>query len=207
MIQTFSSKFLNPTKSSRRLSVLLSIHNTPATSQHKIARCCDLSSSMVNNYIKSLREEGLITVEGDTNRSQSYHLTGDGQNELRDSLLSYSAEIVQLYSRVKCEIAQILKGFYDEGIRTIALFGVADTAEVVYAAIKDTALVIIGVVDSDKKKHGKLFNGLIIQAPEQLENIQPDAVLITSFGRQEEIHQYLQHLVGDNIIVKKLSDL
>jgi hypothetical protein len=162
---------------------------------------------MVNNYIKSLREEGLITVEGDTNRSQSYHLTGEGHNELRESLLSYSAEIVQLYSRVKCEIAQILKDFYDEGIRTMALFGVADTAEVVYAAGKDTALVIIGVVDSDKNKHGKLFNGLMIQAPSQLKYIQPDAVLITSFGRQEEIHQNLQKLIGNNISIKKLSDL
>ena len=41
----------------------------------------------------------------------------------------------------------------------------------------------------------------------ELKYIQPDAVLITSFGRQEEIHQNLQKLIGNQVIIKKLSDL
>jgi predicted transcriptional regulator len=207
MIQAFCSKYLTPTKHCRRLSVLLTVHNEPQVSQHKIAKKTNLSSSMVNNYIKCLKDEGIITVSGKTNRTQSYHLTTSGQNELRESLLAYSSEIVQLYSAVKREIAQILKLFYHEGIRTLVLFGVAETAEVVYAAIKESALVVIGVIDSDPAKQGKTFNGLIVQKPEKLEQINPDAVVITSFGKQEEIHECIRQLVGDKIRVKKLSDL
>jgi len=164
---------------------------------------------MVNNYIKSLKDEGIITVSGKTNRTQSYHLTASGQNELRESLLAYSSEIVQLYSAVKQEIGLILKVFYQEGIRTLVLFGVAETAEVVYAAIreKESALIVIGVIDSDPAKQGKTFNGLIVQKPEKLEQINPDAVVITSFGRQEEIYACIRQLVGDKIRVKKLSDV
>ena len=154
-----------------------------------------------------MKEEGIITVSGKTNRTQSYHLTVNGQNELRESLLAYSSEIVQLYSAVKREIAQILRLFYHEGIRTLVLFGVAETAEVVYAAIKESALIVIGVIDSDPAKQGKIFNGLIVQKPEELEQINPDAVVITSFGRQEEIHECIRQLVGEKIKVKKLSDL
>ncbi len=207
MLKAFSSDYLNPTKRSRRLSVLMSIHNEPNASQHKIAKCADLSSSMVNNYIKSLKAEGIITVNGKTNRTQSYHLTQNGQNELRESLLAYSSEIVQLYSAVKCEIAQIMMGFYREGIRTLVLFGVAETAEVVYAAIKSTPLVVIGVVDSDPTKQGQPFNGLIVQQPQKLEEINPDAVVITSFGKQNEIFECIRALLGNKIRIKKLTDL
>ena len=207
MIHTFNSKYINPTKHSRRLSVLLSIHKEPHTSQHKIAKSTDLSSSMVNNYIKCLQDEGTITVNGKTNRTKSYHLTSCGRNELRESLLAYSSEIVQLYSAVKREITQILNEFYQENIRTLVLFGVAETAEVVFAAIKESQLVVIGVVDSDPAKQGKSFNGIIVQEPEKLEEINPDAVVITSFGKQEEIYECIRKLVGDKIKVKKLSDV
>lgn len=207
MIQAFCSKYLTPTKHCRRLSVLLTVHNKPQVSQHQIAKKTNLSSSMVNNYIKCFKEEGVITVSGNTNRTQSYHLTASGKNELRESLLAYSSEIVQLYSAVKEEITQILGDFFEEGIRTLVLFGVAETAEVVYAAIKESALVVIGVIDSDPEKQGKPFNGLIVQEPERLEQINPDAVVITSFGKQEEIHERIRQLVGDKIRVKKLSDV
>ena len=162
---------------------------------------------MVNNYIKCFKQEDLITVAGKTNRTQSYHLTPSGQKTLRELLLRYSTDIVQLYGAVKRELAKILNAYYEEGIRTIALFGAAETAEVVHSAIKETQLVMIGVVDSDVSKQGKPFNGLIIQPPEQLDRIQPDAVIITSFARQEEIHEHVKQLVGRKVKIKKLTDL
>ncbi len=162
---------------------------------------------MVNNYIKCLKAEGIIRVAGKTNRTLSYHLTQDGQNELRESLLAYSSEIVQLYSAVKCEIAQIMDGFYQEGIRTLVLFGVAETAEVVFAALRNSPLIVIGVIDSDSTKQGQPFNGLIVQAPQKLEEINPDAVLVTSFGKQDEIYACIQDLVGNKIKTKKLTDV
>jgi DNA-binding MarR family transcriptional regulator len=204
MLKPFPFKYISPTKYTRCLSVLLSIHNTPDISQHKIAKRSNLSSSMVNNYIKQLKQANIITVEGETNRTLSYHLTPQGQNKLNEALASFSVEIMQLYSFVKHEIAQILQGYYDEGIRTLVLFGVAETAEVVHAAIKRTPLVVIGTVDSDKSKHGTPFYGFVIQPPEHIKQIKPDAVLITSFSKQEEIHNCIRQISGDCIPVKKI---
>lgn len=207
MIKVFQLKFLSPTKQSRLLSVLFSIHAEPDASQHKIAGNTNLSSSMVNNYIKWLKQEGFITVFGKTNRTQQYHLSETGRVMLRQSLLDYSAEIVRLYSKVKSEIANILTDFYNEGVRTIVLFGVAETAEIVFAAVKRTSLAITGVVDSDGSKHGKIFNGLEIRPPEAIMALRPDAVVITSFGRQEEIYQRVRSIVGNAVKIKKLSDI
>ena len=187
--------------------MLQAIHDEPESSQHAIGKTTRLSSSMVNNYIKRLKEEGLITISGDTNRTQSYHLTSDGQKDLRQALLHYSADIVQLYGSVKREIGRILTGFYREGIRTIVLFGAAETAEVVHLAIKETQLVMIGVVDSDVSKHNKPFNGLLIQPPAEIKQIDPDAVIITSFARQEEIFKDLKKIISKKTKIKKLTDL
>lgn len=207
MIKPFGANYLSPTKEFRQFSVLLSIHDAPEISQHAIGKNAHLSSSMVNNYIKQFKHEGLINVTGNTNRTQRYHLTREGHKSLRESLIAYSTEIVQLFGSVKQEIAKILEGYYEEGIRTIALFGAAETAEVAHAAIKKTQLVMIGVVDSDEEKHGKPFNGLLIQPPEALKRIQPDAVLITSFARQREIEKSIRKYIEKRTKVKKLSEL
>jgi len=189
------------------LSILLSIHNTSEISQHEIGRITHLSSSMVNNYIKELRKGGSISVAGNTNRTQRYHLTAKGQDELLSLLLAYSAEIIRLYGGAKGEIGRRLHQIRSDGIRTVALFGAAYTAEVVYAALKEVQLKVAAVVDSDPKKQGKPFGDLIIQPPDILKMINVDAVVVTSFGKQEEIHDFIRRFVDKKIEVVKLSNL
>lgn len=185
---------------------MLAIHDSLKVSQHRIGRMTRLSSSMVNNYIKELQENGMITISGNTNRTQSYHLTPSGHNELITLLIDYSAEIIRLYGTAKQKVLERLNAVYEEGIRTIVLFGAAETAEVVHAALKDTPLKVTGVVDSDPAKQGKPFNGLTILAPESLKDMNADAVVITSFARQEEIYNFIRQIAGEKIKVKKLSD-
>lgn len=207
MIEPLNANFLSPTKRYRRLSVLLAIQDCCNVSQHKMGTITHLSSSMVNNYIKELEEKGLISVSGNTNRTLKYHLTVAGQDALMSLLLSYSSEIIQLYGGAKRQLVKQLNKVYGEGIRSVVLFGAADTAEVVFAAMKDTPLRVSGVVDSDLSKQGKVFNGLTIQAPEDLKNHNTDAVVITSFGKQQEIYEDVLRIVGDGARVVKLSNL
>jgi DNA-binding MarR family transcriptional regulator len=207
MIQTDTVQFLIPTKEFRRLSILLAIQGNPEISQHKIARLVRLSSSMVNVYIKQFQRENLITVTGSTNRTQKYHLTPSGQSKLMDFLLSYSAEIIRLYSAAKQEIAKKLKTIDGSTTHNLALFGAAETGEVVYAAIKNTPFQVTTVVDSDPSKQGSSFNGITVRHPDFLRDSGVDAVVITSFGKQEEIYAYLQKVLGNSLRVIKLSEL
>lgn len=210
MIHPLSSEFLMPTKKLQELSVLMVVHNSSKVSQHKIARMVNLSSSMVNNYIKKMQTDHLISVSGDTNRTKSYKVTALGRDKLISSFLSYSTEIIQFFRSVKSELSNNLNKIYKDGIRKIILFGAAETGMVVYAAIKDTPLTVVAVVDSDVKKHGEHFNGLIIQSPELLKQMETDvAVVITSFGKQEEIYNHINKFVkgaGKQKIIR-LTDL
>ena len=89
----------------------------------------------------------------------------------------------------------------------MVLFGAAETAEVVYAAIRSSSLKVIGVVDSDTCKQGKTFEQLTIQSPAVIKMLNPDAIIVTSFGQQEEICRTIQALVGDAVPIKRLSTI
>ena len=207
LLQPETTKYLNPTKKLRRLAILLAIHSNPQTSQHKIGTDCSLSSSMVNNYIKQLDSAGLISVSGATNRCQEYYLTEAGQKKLMQSLLEYSAEIIQMYSSAKQELCLRLRSMVDEGIKKVILFGAAETAEVVCTAIRDTPLEIIAIIDSDPDKQGNAFNGHTIQTPDTLRTLTADAVVITSFGKQQEIHRTIKKIAGTETCIKMLTEL
>lgn len=207
MIEPFHSRYLLPTKDFRCLSVLLTIHEVPTMSQTNIGKATHMSSSMVNNYIKKFKNDGLIKVSGNSNRTTSYHLTEAGYDMLSTKLLDYSAEIVQLYTSVKKEIIRILKGFYNEGIRKVVCYGAAETAEIVFAALRETHLSLVGVIDGDKNKHGQIFNGYTIQSLQSLNALEFDAIIIASFGKQEEIYRSIKTVTDGKIVIKRLADL
>ena len=187
MVAPYQSEFVTPSKRYRRFSLLLSIKKDPHITQKQLGQETCLSSAMVNNYIKELSREGLLEVSGKSNRSMAYHLTSAGQAFMAQDFLCFSAEIVQFYASVRREIVALLEDCYDDGIRTIVLYGASDTAEVVYSAVQKTELVVTGVVDNDHEKIGMLFFGSVIQSPDKINKIRPDALIVTSFARQNEI--------------------
>jgi len=207
MIELSLSNYLLPTKNFRILSILFAINESPESSQHMIARKTNLSSSMVNNYIKILKSGQLIYSSGNTNRTQSYHLTKKGNTELSSQFFSYSAEIVQMYSAIKSEIKKVLRVYYERGIRNIILFGASETAEIVYTVLKDLDFSIVGVVDGDLNKVGERFNGCTIQKSTDVTEMKSDAIVISSFGRQQEIYKFLQGILNRDQEIIKLTDL
>ncbi|MDA3791292.1 MAG: MarR family winged helix-turn-helix transcriptional regulator [Desulfobacula sp.] len=205
MVEPYKSQYLEPSKQYRRFSLLLCINKGPDISQKQLGEKTCLSSSMVNNYIKELIKDGFLIVSGTSNRSMTYHLTPKGRDCLSQSFFGFSAEIVQFYAAVRREIVEILAESYMEGIRTVVLYGASDTAEIVYSAIQKTELVLTGVVDNDSNKTGKLFFGSMIQSPSRINEIRPDALIVTSFARQNEILSSLEGNVDKSIQIKVIS--
>ena len=62
----------------------------------------------------------------------------------------------------------------------------------VLSALRDTAFMVVAVVDTDTEKHGMIFHGYVVSSPLVLEHVDCQSVVITSFGRQDEIYQQLQ---------------
>ena len=189
----------------KRLLILTALEQNPAISQHTLAQEVGLTSSMVNNYIRDLSENRLISVKGSTNRTMSYNLTPKGIREKMSLLISYNLETTVLYMDAKKEFARRLQKIYEEGIHRAVLFGAGETAEIIYNASQSQKLEIIGIVDNDPAKQEKLFGNLIIKPPHCIEEIKPDGVIIASVGRQDEIYKQIAVLMTKGIAVKKIG--
>ena len=173
-------------------------------SQQNLGQRAGLSAAMTNQYLREFARRGWVRVDGVTNRSMAYHLTDEGRRISLMHLVGFSAEIIRLYGAAKLEFEARLRACHEEGLSRLALFGAAETGEVVYQAARNTSVEIIAVVDNDPAKHGRPFGDLTVLAPEALEHLDCDAVLIASHGHRDAIYQELHALQARGILIKRL---
>lgn len=190
----YNGKYLKPSKEARVLSVLGELSNNSGLSQFELGRRLKLSGAMINQYLKRLQEERLVRFLPVNGKSFRYELTTQGEETLREMFLDYSCETIQFYSSVKGYIQARLQPLNDEGGKRLVLFGASETCEVVLSALEDMSFQVLALCDNDKTKQGKIFHGHMICSPVMLEQMEPDAVIITSFGKQDEIHTQLKPL-------------
>ena len=196
--------FFKPNRLLRELLLLIGFEKNPAMSQHDIAKVAGISSSMAHNYIKNFTEEGFITVHGKTNRTMRYLVSDPGKEHMQSLLSLYTEEVVHLYALARQEIEKKLRLLYQQGLRTAVLFGAAETGELVFNSARHTPIEVIGVVDNDVNKQHQKWGGLEVMPPQVIEALRPDAVIITAFGRPEEIYTQIKHLEGRGITIVRL---
>lgn len=197
-------RFLEPTRPYRELRILSEIGNNPCASQRALASGAMLGPTMVNRYVSELERTGLIEVEGETNRTVRYRLSGAGAYRREELFFEASKEIVQFYGLAKREFQRRLREHHRGGARRVVLFGAAETAEIVCAAAEGTGLEIAGIVDNDPVKLGRRIGAVPVAAPAAILSFRPDTVLITSFGHADEIHEQIRSLESQGIRIVRV---
>ena len=197
-------KFFKPKKPARVLTILEAIENNPRVSQSALARQAGVSVAMINSYIKDLQQRDLIFMTGKNRRNTRYFLTDKGRMMSSGMLRNYSTEVIQLYGAAKQSMCTKLERFIKEGIHRIALFGAAETAEVVLAAAERLPIEIVAAVDNDPARQGAHIGGLTIGRPEDLTRIDVDAVIVSSFAQQDAIVDEITHLEERGIKIRTL---
>lgn len=185
-------KYIRPSKETRVLAILDSLAQDSGLSQFELGRRLKLSGARVNQYLKLLQEQNLIEYRPVNGKSYRYVLTSGGEKSRRKMFSDYSSETIRLYTNIKDFILTKLRSLERRGSRRIVLFGASETCEVVLSALRDAAFQVVAIVDNDVDKHGALFHGYVISSPVVLDRVDCQAVVITSFGRQDEIYQQLQ---------------
>ena len=201
---TESLEFVRPSREVRELAILTEIGKNPSCSQRSLARIARVSATMVNAYVDTLVGRGEVEVSGETNRSYRYQLTGSGRSRRDDLLNRVSREVIRLYARLKREFRARLARYADEGIARIVLYGAAETAELVALAAEGTGVEIAGIVDGDPDRRDRRIGGLEVADPAAIEELRPDAVLITVHAGVEEIHDTLRYLEVRGIQILRL---
>jgi len=184
--------YLKPSKSTRVLAILDALSRDSSLSQFELGKQLHLSGAMVNQYLKQLQSEGLVEYLPVNGKSYNYALTDQGQRSRQQMFSDYSSETVRLYSTIKEFVLDKLKCLEEAGKCELALFGASETCEVVLSALRDTPFKIKALLDNDTNKQGQIFNGHVVSAPHVLDQMNCDAVVITSFGKQGEIYEQLK---------------
>lgn len=186
-----SGAYLKPSKSTRVLAILDALSRDSGLSQFELGRQLNLSGAMVNQYLKQLQSEGLVEFLPVNGKSYRYALTEQGDRSRRRMFSDYSSETVRLYSNIKEYILDKLEDLKVRDKRKLALFGASETCEVVLSALRETGFHVLALLDNDTRKQGQVFNGHVVSAPHVLDQVDCDAVVITSFGKQGEIYEQI----------------
>ncbi len=184
--------YLKPSKNTRVLAILDSLAHDSGLSQYELGRRLNLSGAMINQYLKQLQADELVEFMPVNGKSYRYVLTPDGEKRRRKMFSDYSSETIRLYTTVKDFVLDKLEHLRAQGKTRLVLFGASETCEVVLSALKDSSFQVVLLLDSDKNKQGLIFHGHVVSAPHVLEQVDCDAVVITSFGRQDEIYEQIQ---------------
>lgn len=191
--------YYRPSKAARYLAILDTLAQDNQVSQNELGRRANLSGAMVNQYLKEMAETNLIEFERVNGKSYRYLLTDEGEARRRTMFSSFSSETVQIYTALKAAIVHKLANLKIRSLVKLVLFGASETCEIVLQALRATGgFEVMALVDNDPAKAGKTLGGHVISPPVVLDSLRPQAVVITSYGCQEEIHGQLRELYGQH---------
>jgi predicted transcriptional regulator len=177
-----------------QFNILHQIASDTFLTQAELARRCDLSVAMVNNYMKELCNDGLLEYHRKSCKSVSYHLTLAGEERIEIIRCDLIREMAQLVEGGKKVLWDRILKLAPESLCRVILFGRGNLAELVFHALESAGVQVVGVCDDDPSQIGKEWCGREILNPTQIRYMAPDAVIIAAMVRANEIHSSLRYL-------------
>jgi predicted transcriptional regulator len=188
-----------------QLNILQQLSSDPHLTQAVLARRCNLSVAMVNNYIKELCAQGLLEYRRKSSKSVSYHVTSSGEAYIDSYRQELIQEMVELFADAKARIQELVIGPSPGGLRRVVLFGSGHVAELTFHALESAGLTVVGVCADDPMLYGREWCGRAVLNSSQIRYMAPDAVIIADFARTDEICRSLNYLVERGIRLIRLD--
>ncbi len=90
---------------------------------------------------------------------------------------------INFFKDVRQRIDNVYRQMSKAGVKSILIWGDGEVAELSYISMRGLPLELVGVIDSAKKDKG--FFGHNIYSFKDVPSLEYDAVLITSFNKEE----------------------
>jgi DNA-binding MarR family transcriptional regulator len=189
----------------RDLQFLEEIEQNPKVSQRELSNKFGIALGVTNACIKRMARRGLIRLKGFPPRRIAYYLTPKGFAEKSKLMLHFLSYNIHHYAEMKRVISKKLLEMQEKGVKRVAFYGVSDEMEIAYVTLQGSEMELIGIADADKQ--GIKFLGYKILSIEELKNLDPDAILITSLQEQPSVIKSLTRQRGwDSIKVFRISE-
>ena len=196
-----SDNFLKPTEHLRNLQLLEEVSKDSSVSQRKLSSSLGVALGVTNACLKKMIRKGHIKVKGINHKRIAYYLTPEGFTEKSRLTYHFLQHTVSYYKNLKQKVTSKLDLISSSGVRRIVFYGAGEVMEVAFICLQETNLEVLGIIDDAKDKHVKKIFGFTIQKPEVINELKPDAVLVTSIRYKDEILQKLKK----NKVLKGIS--
>jgi DNA-binding MarR family transcriptional regulator len=186
--------FFKPTPLYKEFMILDLIEKNPSLTQREIGDAIGVAVSMVNAYLDEYEEKGFIIRKKYSTKTVEYYVTKEGVERRKLLNIWYLKSSQEVYSSAINNIKIFLNQIVEKGFRKILLYGAGEVAEILLQAINsDTSIPIqvLGVIDDDNAKHGQHVLNTVIVPFSELDRIEHDGILVSSYAHHDKIKNRL----------------
>jgi predicted transcriptional regulator len=188
-----------------KFNILDQLASNSHLTQAELARRCDLSVAMVNNYMKELCSTGLLEYHRRSSKSISYHLTPSGKEQLQTIQEELIQEMVSVFAEAKERIRERILASAQGKLQRVVLFGSGHLAELAFHALELAKVSVMGICDDDPERIGQEWCGRQVISPSQIRYMAPDAVVVANREKTSEICESLGHILDSGIQILRLD--
>ena len=158
----------------------------------------------MNRLLNDMVEAGYVQVFNRGVRPFAYRVTNDGERYRRRLSLEQYSSVLGRLRRLEERIRSTLGELNKRGVKRVVFYGAGEVMEATYRVAREVGLDVIGVVDDDTTKQGVRKGGLVVGPPRSINDLRPDAVLITTVRHAEEIHMKIDASLRSSVEVREL---
>jgi len=187
--------FLKETKSMLDLKALEEIEKNPKISQRELSNHLGVALGITNSLLKNLVHKGLLKIRGENNRSLTYHLTHAGVLAKSRLAMRWTLNTIDFYRQARLNIADRLKYLVDQGIESVALYGIGELTEITVIVAPEVGLKVIGIIDDKKTGAARAILEYPMIGLEELAEMQVNAIITCTEVDEthiEELGTYIQ---------------
>lgn len=134
------------------LDTLLELKENPSLSQRSLSRKLNISLGLTNSILKNLISRGWLKVKKDTGRKLLYIITPKGMANVSRLMYSRFQETFHYYHYAKDLLTAYLIRLYQQGEKTLNIYGTGQLAEITYYAGISTPLKLNAIITDDPSK-------------------------------------------------------
>lgn len=200
-------RFFLPTEEFKKYKLLELISKNDKLTQLEMANTIGIAPSMVNKYLKEIKELGFIVINEISRKVKFYNITKEGLNKKEYFEITYINELIQQINNASESINRIFKKIEDRGLKNIVLYGAGETGQVIssiYAKENIFSFIIHAVIDDALGGTKKNIFSIPIIKIEDLKKYRYDMIIITSYGYAQGIYKQIEKF--DKTLLSKTCD-
>lgn len=170
------------------LQLLDAVERRSDQSQRTMAGETGVALGLANAYLKRCIRKGWIKVQQAPARRYLYYITPQGFSEKARLTTEYLTSSFDMFRTARSQCDDVIAACERQGVRTIALIGASDLAEVAALSALGSEIEVVAVIDLTSNQP-KLAGLPIVRSLDEIAKV--DAVMVTDITQPQDIFDTL----------------